>query len=89
MIRVPHPLMHRLGFEPCGLLLHRIVELLNAQHRLHPGDESRLIHGLGQILVGSGVQASHVTTTQLMLITQKIHVSLSSNVIVIKLLCQP
>ena len=38
------------------LRLHLIVQRLDAQHRLHAGDQRRLVDRLGQILVGAGFE---------------------------------
>ena len=42
--------------ELCGLLLDLVVQRLDPQHRAHPRDERRLVEGLGEIVVGAGVE---------------------------------
>jgi hypothetical protein len=42
-----------------GLLLGLVVERLDAQHRLDPGHQGRLVDGLGQILVGARLEPGH------------------------------
>ena len=40
-----------------GEILHGVVEVLDPQHRLDPGHQRRLIHGLRQVLVAPGFEA--------------------------------
>jgi hypothetical protein len=56
-----YPLFERL--VPTGKIprqdLDLVVELLDAQHRAHAGDQRRLIDRLGEIFVGAGVEPSN------------------------------
>jgi len=48
---------------PLGALvgegLHGVVEILDPEHGLGAGDERRLVHGLGQVLVAAGFEPGH------------------------------
>ena len=42
--------------EALGLIVHGVVQLLDAQDRAHARDQGRLVDRLGQVFVGADVQ---------------------------------
>ena len=56
---VPQRQFAGLVFEAVGLLLHGVVQPLDAQHRAHPREQRRLVDRLCQIIVAAGFEPGH------------------------------
>ena len=55
-----------------GLLLHLVVQRLDAQHRIHPRDQRRLIDRLGQVFVGAGLEPGDDVLVSALAVTRMI-----------------